>query len=118
MISMRGNSILFYLLLPLLHQVTPPAPSAPSASSAPSAPFAPSTLAAPKANPTEPKQKIYPDLPPQQFFHPNPKIQKAVEAMMSMGFSNEGGWLTHLLVSKDGDISKALDVLQPVRFNK
>lgn len=63
-----------------------------------------------------PKQNIYPSLPAgaKEYFHPNPKIQRAVEAMMAMGFSNESGWLTHLLVSKDGDIDKALDVLQPV----
>ncbi|PSN41051.1 hypothetical protein C0J52_24827 [Blattella germanica] len=42
-------------------------------------------------------------------------IEESVEKMMSMGFSNDGGWLTQLLESKDGDISKALDVLQPVK---
>ncbi|XP_020281549.1 protein ref(2)P isoform X2 [Pseudomyrmex gracilis] len=70
---------------------------------------------------TEPSKQIYPTLPQEvknDFFHPNPKIQRAVETMINMGFSNEGGWLTHLLVSKDGDIGKALDVLQPVRFNQ
>jgi len=67
---------------------------------------------------TEPKQNIYPSLPKEvknEFYHPNPKIQQAVTAMMAMGFTNEGGWLTHLLVSKDGDIGKALDVLHPER---
>jgi sequestosome 1 len=44
-----------------------------------------------------------------------PHIADAVNQMMSMGFSNDGGWLTQLLVSKDGDIDKALDVLQPVK---
>jgi sequestosome 1 len=44
-----------------------------------------------------------------------PHIADAVNRMMSMGFSNEGGWLTQLLESKNGDIDKALDVLQPVK---
>jgi sequestosome 1 len=43
-----------------------------------------------------------------------PHIAEAVNRMMSMGFSNDGGWLTQLLENKDGDIDKALDVLQPV----
>ncbi|XP_011142815.1 sequestosome-1 isoform X1 [Harpegnathos saltator] len=73
------------------------------------------TPSAPVPKPETEQVHIYPSLPNQEFFHPDPKIQRAVEAMMSMGFTNQGGWLTHLLVSKDGDISKALDVLQPVR---
>jgi sequestosome 1 len=44
-----------------------------------------------------------------------PHIADAVQKMMSMGFSNEGGWLTQLLENKNGDIEKALDVLQPVK---
>lgn len=61
---------------------------------------------------------MYPELPkPQpttvpQIHHTNPKIQKAVETMIQMGFANEGGWLTNLLEAKDGDIVRALDALQ------
>ncbi|EGI63141.1 Sequestosome-1 [Acromyrmex echinatior] len=80
----------------------------------------PSTPSAPMAEPekSSSNQKIYPPLPEEvrtEFYHPNPKIQNAVEAMMAMGFTNEGSWLTHLLVAQNGDIDKALDVIHPVR---
>ncbi|XP_033213443.1 sequestosome-1 [Belonocnema kinseyi] len=78
---------------------------------------------------TQPQKPLYPPLPEegriykaaqpgemnQLHYHSNPKIQRAIETMMEMGFSNEGGWLTQLLVTKDGDISKALDILAPIR---
>ncbi|XP_018349212.1 PREDICTED: sequestosome-1 isoform X2 [Trachymyrmex septentrionalis] len=80
-------------------------------------PFAP-TAPVPEPEKSSSNQKIYPPLPEEvknEFYHPNPKIQNAVEAMMAMGFTNEGSWLTHLLIAQNGDIDKALDVIHPIR---
>nr|XP_033321576.1 sequestosome-1 [Megalopta genalis] len=61
-------------------------------------------------------QKMYPELPiEQRTYHPNPKIHYAIANMVSMGFSNNGGVLTRLLESENGDINSVLDILQHIR---
>ena len=45
----------------------------------------------------------------------NPKISEAVGQMKSMGFSDDGGWLTQLCTTKRGNIEHILDVLAPVK---
>jgi sequestosome 1 len=52
-----------------------------------------------------PMAPLYPSLPA------DPKIAEAVEQMMAMGYNNEGGWLTQLLVAHNGDIGRALDAI-------
>jgi len=42
----------------------------------------------------------------------DPRIQEAVEKMVSMGYPNTGGWLTSLLVAYNGDINSALDAIK------
>nr|XP_056721477.1 sequestosome-1 [Euleptes europaea] len=51
---------------------------------------------------------VYPHLPPDA----DPRLIESLSQMLSMGFSDEGGWLTHLLRSKKYDIGAALDTIQ------
>uniref|UniRef100_A0A2M4A2G7 ZZ-type domain-containing protein n=1 Tax=Anopheles triannulatus TaxID=58253 RepID=A0A2M4A2G7_9DIPT len=48
-----------------------------------------------------------------------PHVNHAIHMLITMGFSNENGWLTRLVESLDGDIPKALDLLllQPSATN-
>ncbi|EDW90437.1 protein ref(2)P [Drosophila yakuba] len=44
-------------------------------------------------------------------YHTDDRINQSIHAMMAMGFSNEGAWLTQLLESVQGNIPAALDVM-------
>merc|ERR1712018_956367 len=71
-----------------------------------------------KANEELPKVQVGPpriqqqDPPKQQL---PPKVQVALQAMENMGFNDQGGWLTTLLIKYDGDIGKVLDLLSPAK---
>merc|ERR1712200_185922 len=86
-------------------------------------PTAPQTTEKPEPSPAAGPSTATPStavgFPAQNFVqvqsNVDPKIQIAVQAMMNMGFSNEGGWLTRWREAKQGDIGKVLDMLQPVK---
>ena len=45
----------------------------------------------------------------------NQNVTDARDQMISMGFSDDDGWLTQLLEMKNGNIEEVIDVLTPVR---
>ncbi|KAM7162837.1 sequestosome-1 isoform 5-T5 [Macrochelys suwanniensis] len=51
---------------------------------------------------------LYPYLPPEA----DPRLIESLSQMLSMGFSDDGGWLTRLLQAKKCDIGAALDTIQ------
>ncbi|XP_067423273.1 sequestosome-1 isoform X2 [Emydura macquarii macquarii] len=63
----------------------------------------------PKPGPTGLREAaLYPHLPPEA----DPRLIESLSQMLSMGFSNDGGWLTRLLQTKNCDIGAALDTIQ------
>lgn len=42
----------------------------------------------------------------------DPRLVESLASMLSMGFTDEGGWLTRLLQAKNFDIGAALDAIQ------
>ncbi|KAK7485606.1 hypothetical protein BaRGS_00023181 [Batillaria attramentaria] len=44
--------------------------------------------------------------------YPNLQVTQSVEMMKAMGFNDDGGWLTRLLETTNGDIAQALDTLK------
>merc|ERR1711963_712233 len=73
----------------------------------------PSASASPKPE-TRGAEAIYPKLENvPDLSGLSPKIKIALQAMENMGFTNEEGWLSNLLVKYDGDIGKVLDLLAP-----
>ncbi|XP_013363326.1 PREDICTED: sequestosome-1 [Chinchilla lanigera] len=69
----------------------------------------PSSLDPAQEGPTGLKEAaLYPHLPPEA----DPRLIESLSQMLSMGFSDEGGWLTRLLQTKNYDIGAALDTIQ------
>ncbi|KAG7218140.1 hypothetical protein INR49_020591, partial [Caranx melampygus] len=50
---------------------------------------------------------LYPHLPQEA----DPRLVESLSLMLSMGFTDEGGWLTRLLQAKNFDIGSALDAI-------
>ncbi|KAM5298266.1 sequestosome-1-like [Ctenodactylus gundi] len=69
----------------------------------------PSSLDPSQEGPTGLKEAaLYPHLPPEA----DPRLIESLSHMLSMGFSDEGSWLTWLLQIKNYDIGASLDTIQ------
>jgi len=84
-----------------------------SASASASAPAAAVAVAPAAAEGAVPKRKS--PSPERHVERPNipEHVAKSLEQMMAMGFSNDGNWLEQLLLAKDGNITMALDAINP-----
>merc|ERR1712181_193940 len=47
--------------------------------------------------------------------HYNPRVADALDKMEAMGYTDNDGWLTQLLVMKHGNIGEVLEILTPVQ---
>ncbi|XP_066505691.1 sequestosome-1 [Hoplias malabaricus] len=67
------------------------------------------TSSTPNQGPTGLREAaLYPHLPQDA----DPRLVESLSQMLSMGFTDEGGWLTRLLHTKNYDIGSALDTIQ------
>lgn len=72
-------------------------------------------------NPTGVEASTKPAARPDQEFHgfnlidmeKEIKFINCIEQLKSMGYSDDGGWLTRLVISKDGNLNAVLDSLHP-----
>ncbi|KAM7331148.1 hypothetical protein ACRRTK_010337 [Alexandromys fortis] len=72
-------------------------------------PEGPSSLDPSQEGPAELKEAaLYPHLPPEA----DARLIKSLSQILSMGFSDEGGWLTRLLQTENYDIGAAQDAIQ------
>lgn len=94
---------------------SPPTPAVHQKEATPPPP--PVTVPSPVVSVPSPIPVVQPRPAANVVFSHRPHVNHAVHAMMAMGFSNEGGWLSQLLESVHGDIPRALDLLTPHKIN-